>query len=132
MADEQIWRQKGFATAPTQQTSRGGELIYRAYGGANLEIGGYYFAPRDARSHIMFSKLTRDDLEGEINAALYDNPISEIGVFKMAKDVVYLIGDIEQDFFPGAKSIYFMGAGVSPLVQILIEPPLETKVTKVG
>lgn len=93
------WNDDGFASPPAEITSNGGEVVYRAYGGASGVLGNCFFAP--AIGVALICNWTAELLEIELNAALWGNDFEGITRFEIKPDVNYRIGPIAHTDYAG-------------------------------
>jgi hypothetical protein len=94
-----FWQDQGFAEQPEELTASGGEVVYRAYGGASRVLGNCFFTPAIGASPIGY--WTAELLEVELNAALWSNDFEGITKFQMIKGTKYRIGPIAHDDYVG-------------------------------
>lgn len=88
------WSDYGFDAEPDTRVSDGTVLVYRAYGGMSNQYGDYVIVPR--MPGLLQSRMTADELEMELNIALWGNTIERISEFRILPCVGYIVGPIRQ------------------------------------
>ena len=110
------WTLEGFSAAPEEKPVRGGETIYRAFGGCSKPLGNCFFVP--AVGSTPLNHWTAELLETELNASLWGNDFDGVTKYAMQKvdGAKYKVGPIAHDGYAGvdAGQLFYQRSWITP------------------
>ncbi len=110
------WTIEGFEAQPDVRDVKGGETIYRAFGGTSKSLRNCFFTP--AIGSAPMNCWTAELLEIELNASLWGNDFDRVQSFTMNRvaGAKYKIGNVAQSGYAGCDTgqLFYQRSWVTP------------------